>query len=122
MPKKQVKVTWPTPSEISGFELHHGRSEVINLSVHSPQPLCNEDYLGWISKSPNARNVAGTYLHGIFDNGTWRRSWMNLIRCKKGIAPLPLLKHNHSQSREKTINLLADVFEEHIDLGKIINS
>ena len=38
------------------------------------------------STSGDKLAVAGTYLHGIFDNGYWRRQWVNLLRKKKFIG------------------------------------
>ncbi len=120
--KKNVKTNWPCKSEISGFEIHHGQSKVIDNGLETIQPFCNDEKLGWVSKSTNTRNVAGTYLHGIFDNGVWRRSWINLIRKKNGLIPLPISNQNHSQKRDYIIDRLTDEFEKHIDLEKILKS
>ena len=32
--------------------------------------------------------IWGRYLHGLFDNDDFRRSWLNGIRVKKGLIPL----------------------------------
>ena len=83
-------------------------------------PLCSESYLGWASNSSNQLNVAGTYLHGIFDNGTWRRSWLNQLRKRKGLSKLSENEPNYLQKKENLLDLLADAFEKHIDISPLL--
>ena len=46
--------------------------------------------LGWILKGNDKKLIAGTYLHGIFENGEWRRMWLNQIRAQKGLKSLSI--------------------------------
>ncbi len=116
--KKHTKINWPELSDIYGFELHHGKSIISNPLNHKVKKICQEDDLGWVNAQGN---IAGTYLHGIFENGTWRRIWINHIRAQKCLAPLPIINQNHRKKREQLINLLTDTFEQHIELDQILN-
>ncbi len=113
---------WPKREKISGFELHHGRSFPINSEGSNPQPFSNITGLGWVSNSESNLKIAGTYLHGIFENGPWRRHWMNLLREKKGLKQLPIVNYNHDKKREEIINRLTDTFEEYINLDPLLNT
>tara|TARA_Y100001968_G_scaffold309716_1_gene329818 strand:- start:53 stop:1594 length:1542 start_codon:yes stop_codon:yes gene_type:complete len=118
----KVKAIWPCQANISGFELHHGVSEIIDSGIDAPQPIFENNCLGWRSKSRDSKNVAGTYLHGIFENGIWRRSWINIIRKENSLKPLDLDEQNHCNKINSIIESLTDVFEENINLGKILDS
>jgi adenosylcobyric acid synthase len=42
----------------------------------------------------SSQSLWGTYLHGIFDNGPWRRAWLNRLRQQRGSGIAP---HGHPQ-------------------------
>ena len=111
---------WPELTPIIGFELHHGISQVIQGQEGTIQPIMEDPTLGWISIKNNQRKIGGTYLHGIFENGIWRRSWLNNIRKQKGLPDLPKDNQHHSKKRENLIDLLADSFQRHVDLSALL--
>ncbi len=117
--KRDTISLWPIASNISGFEIHHG-STVINRNETNIKPLFKDESLGYIKFTNQGGFIAGTYLHGIFDNGRWRRLWLNSLRLKKGLALLETDQPNFSIYREKLIDTLADAFEQNIDLDKIL--
>ena len=105
---------WPASagSLLQGFELHRGSSQAHG----SCQPLCPEaPELGWVHGS-----VAGTYLHGVFDNGPWRRHWLNQLRQRRQLPPLPLDQPHHGQQRDLLLDRLADAFEAHVNLEPLL--
>ena len=105
---------WPASagSLLQGFELHRGSSQAHG----SCQPLCPEaPELGWVQGS-----VAGTYLHGVFDNGPWRRHWLNQLRQRRQLPPLPLDQPHHGQQRDLLLDRLADAFEAHVNLEPLL--
>ena len=105
---------WPASagSLLQGFELHRGSSHAHG----SCQPLCPEaPELGWVQGS-----VAGTYLHGVFDNGLWRRHWLNHLRQRRQLPPLPLDQPHHAQQRDLLLDRLADAFEAHVNLEPLL--
>ena len=113
---------WPAqmpPLRLEGFELHRGLTEVSGDCT----PLCADDGLGWIKHHNNqAGAAAGTYLHGIFDNGPWRRRWLNRLRRRRDLAELNEDQPHHSRQREALLDRLADAFEQHVNLDPLLLS
>ena len=113
--QREFTATWPDRCELKGFELHHGRTRVLTpLLPEGMQPLSRTDRCGWVSQRGDS-SVVGTYLHGLLDNGRWRRMWLNQLRRRRNLPEWPLLDQNHAEHREALINRLADAFEAHID-------
>ena len=111
---------WPegnSPLQLEGFELHCGRT-----TASAPcEPLCDGEDLGWAKHvGKDGGLVAGTYLHGVFESGPWRRRWLNQLRATKGLAPLTEQQPHHSRKREALLDRLADAFEEHINLEPLL--
>ena len=79
--------------------------------------------LGWVHhSSDHPGSSSGTYLHGIFDNGPWRRRWLNRLRHKRGLPALSEQQPHHSRQREVLLDRLADAFEEHVNLDPLLRS
>ncbi len=117
---REVFGCWPKSTPLKGFELHHGNSKVIHGHEEEVQPIAEDPTLGWFLKDQSQIKIAGTYLHGIFENSQWRRSWLNQIRKQKGFQNLPENEPHYRVKREALINLLADIFEEHVDLSPLL--
>tara|TARA_Y100001968_G_C19440490_1_gene762259 strand:- start:919 stop:2406 length:1488 start_codon:yes stop_codon:yes gene_type:complete len=117
--QRKVKSSWPKVSELRGFELHHGKSN-LNQTSQDLQPITSDPSLGWVLEKKGKGNIAGSYLHGIFENGSWRRSWLNIIRKKKGLRELDIININHHEQREKIIDNLANEFINNINIDPII--
>jgi len=118
--QEEVTASWPQPCSLKGFELHHGCSELMeSAAAQALQPLSASAQIGWVSQENNG-SVIGTYLHGLLDNGSWRRLWLNQLRRRKGLADLATLVEHHTEHRERLINRLADAFEAHIDIEPLL--
>ena len=115
---------WPAGSsalKLEGFELHHGRTA--SKESEPCQPLCLDAELGWVTPiSERGGFVAGTYLHGVFESGPWRRRWLNQLRARKGLPPLSEQQPHHSRQREALLDRLADAFEQHINIEPLLGS
>ncbi len=116
---------WPAgePSlELEGFELHRGHSQLQDPDAQGAcQPIAADADLGWCQPLGDQGGlVAGTYLHGVFESGAWRRRWLNGLRHRKGLAPLPETVPHHSQQREALLDRLADAFEAHVNLEPLL--
>ena len=98
---------------MEGFELHRGTSEAIG----DCDPFSADDGLGWVRE-----NTSGTYLHGIFENGPWRRRWLNRLRRRRGLADLSEQQPHHSRQRNDLLDRLADAFEEHVNLEPLLET
>ena len=114
--QRQVQAVWPEPTTITGFELHHGFTQASS----DLQPLCRETDLGWWRPTPAGGSILGTYLHGLLDNGPWRRHWLNLLRRRRGLQPLPADRPHHGAHRDALLDRLADAFEQHVDLTPLL--
>lgn len=107
---------------VTGYEIHQGRSRLIETptppNTTYPQ-LFDDPSLGMVD---NSQLVWGTYLHGIFDNGPWRRAWLNRLRQQRGLKSLPTGISNYREQREAMLDSLASVVEAHLDLSPILPS
>ena len=105
---------WPQGSEpalLEGFELHRGETSALEPC----QALADDPSLGWVAGS-----TAGTYLHGVFESGPWRRRWLNQLRARKGLPLLSERQPHHSRQREALLDRLADAFEQHVNLEPLL--
>jgi adenosylcobyric acid synthase len=116
--RRRSRSLWPPGEEqtLEGFELHHGRSH------GQASPLCVDAELGWWQPwGHQGGMVAGTYLHGVFENGPWRRRWLNALRRPRGLPPLPESQPHHQRQRQALLDRLADAFEHHVDLAPLLS-
>lgn len=114
--QRQVTSNYPQAGlPVNGFEIHQGRSRVEPQSTEAQayQPLFDDANLGLVD---NCQSVWGTYLHGIFDNGPWRRAWLNRLRQQRGLKSLPTGVANYREQREQMLDSLATAVENHLDL------
>ncbi len=118
--QRNSEAQWPAGSStlcLEGFELHHGRT----TTLLPCKPLCRDSDLGWVQPMDDRGGlVAGTYLHGVFESGPWRRRWLNQLRSRKGLALLSEQQPHHSRHREDLLDRLADAFEQHINLEPLL--
>ncbi|MBD2100625.1 cobyric acid synthase CobQ [Leptolyngbya sp. FACHB-261] len=115
---RQRQVTSNYPQEglpVTGYEIHQGRTRIAEGSTVNP--LFDDPNLGVVGTDTQ---VWGTYLHGLFDNGPWRRSWLNSLRQQRGLRALPTGVPNYREQREAMLNQLADVIEKHLDLASLL--
>ncbi len=113
---------WPNFSEIKGFEIHNGVTELDkSLDTKNIKPIFKDLDLGWYIEIKEGGTIAGTYIHGIFENDDWRDNYINLIRKAKN---LPLLDKNTSSykiKRESIIDNLANEFNKHFNISFLLN-
>jgi adenosylcobyric acid synthase len=118
---RQRQVTSHYPQDglpISGYEMHQGRSRVIEEEADGALALFDDPNLGMVDPT---MAVWGTYLHGIFDNGPWRRSWLNRLRQQRGLQALPTGIANYREQREQMLDQLAEAIEPHLDLRPLLD-
>ncbi|MBE9114536.1 cobyric acid synthase CobQ [Lusitaniella coriacea LEGE 07157] len=106
---------------VEGYEIHQGRSWLVESKrgkIKSEyQPLFDDPGLGIVN---NAQLIWGCYLHGLFDNGAWRRAWLNHLRQGRGLRSLPTGVPNYREQREVVLDAIADLVAEHINLKSIL--
>jgi adenosylcobyric acid synthase len=116
---RQRSVTSNFPQEglpVTGYEIHQGRTRLIE-NEEGVQMLFDDANLGVID---NSHSVWGTYLHGIFDNGPWRRAWLNRLRQQRGLRSLPTGVANYREHREMMLDQLANEIEPHLNLKPVL--
>ncbi len=105
---------------ISGYEIHMGRSE--NHEQHYFAQIISANGKA-VSRNDGAvsldKRVLGTYLHGVFDNSTWRRKLLNQVRESKGLSPIENIAMPYLEYKNQEYDKLADLIRENIDLEKI---
>jgi cobyric acid synthase CobQ len=110
---KKKTITWDAvecSTEI--YEMHHGKAHSIQAS-----PIAYDEEsqsVAWQSQQDT--RVWGTWCHGIFDDDSYRRFWINRLRIKKGYTEL---KQGKQYGLSDEINRLADHIEVHSDIEKI---
>lgn len=117
--QREVKALFPdSNTAITGYEIHQGRTGFTS-QVETLMPLFEDQELGFVNQ---ARSLWGCYLHGLFENGSWRRQWLNLLRDKKGLSPLETNVPHHRQQREEVLDAVTDVIEKHLDLSPLLKN
>ncbi|NJK76817.1 MAG: cobyric acid synthase CobQ [Oscillatoriales cyanobacterium RU_3_3] len=101
---------------VAGYEIHQGRTQM--LESDAINWLFDDATLGMVN---NSQSIWGTYLHGIFDNGAWRRAWLNHLRQQRGLRALPTGIPNYREHREFLLDSLADTVEKHLDMKQILS-
>jgi len=123
-PRPTTSTTAGEPSlELEGFELHRGQTTCLTNAGEpmACQPLAADGDLGWWQPCGEQGGlVAGTYLHGVFESGPWRRRWLNLLRQRRDLPTLSEQQPHHSRQRDALLDRLADAFEQHVDLTPLL--
>ncbi len=66
-----------------------------------------------------AGNVAGSYIHGLFDNGLFCRALLNGLRQRKGLAIYDGPAVDYAAHKQRQFDILADTMREHIDIERL---
>ena len=107
---------------VVGYEIHQGRTQLVmpneGEAENTFMPIFDDRSLGIVDQ---AQSVWGTYLHGIFDNGPWRRAWLNRLRQQRGLKSMPTGIANYREQRDSMLNSLATTIEEYINLDPILS-
>jgi adenosylcobyric acid synthase len=107
-------VSLQSGKEIGGYEIHMGRTVRGKdtkpwLRITDEQGRATERYDGCISED---ENVAGTYVHGLFDAPGFRREFLNRLRLSRGWEPLA---EQTVPAREAALDSLAELVRKHLD-------
>ena len=119
--QRQVFSNYPQPGlPVDGYEIHQGRSRIsqkIRDSQEEYHPIFEDAGLGMVNQS---QSIWGCYLHGVFDNGPWRRAWLNHLRKQRGMSSLATGIPNYREQREAGLNTLANILDQHLNLKSIL--
>ena len=116
--KRTVRVTAAdieTGHELAAYEIHMGRTDgpdtarpVFRIVKEMGSPSDRFDG----AKSADGL-VWGTYLHGLFDEPAFRRGFLNMLRRRRGWAPLQI---GESHDSSEALHSLASLIRAHLDL------
>jgi len=100
---------------VTGYEIHMGRTTLGPgalplLSVEAADGTRYED-----GAASTELPVCGCYLHGIFDAPYLRRGWLNQLRERAGLTPVP----ESPDVPADPIDRIADMLEAHLDIDAV---
>ena len=96
---------------LTGYQIHTGRTAVQGV------PFCR-----LADGSPEGcvqGNVAGTYLHGLFDTGELTEKLVQLLCSRKGISPADAPLLSMQEYRQQQFDLLADGVRRALDMNAL---
>ena len=103
--------------KIAGYEIHMGRTEVAGKTKTPIYPFVSDSagtVLGY-----TAGTVAGSYIHGIFDEIAFREAFIELLYARKGKTRGESEHLTLQEYREQQFDKLAQVLRESLDMEKI---
>ena len=111
--------------EIKGYEIHQGYSYLVNEKSEENNNLENilKNDTGCLFgdeklKGAVKENIAGTYIHGIFDNSEFTNHFLNEVRKLKGFDRIDE-NFSYSDYKNREYDKLAEVLRENLDIKKI---
>lgn len=108
--------------EIQGYEIHMGCTQERKngkplFKIVKRHGMAIEDYDGFVlDGGKNAPFICGTYIHGVFDNGPFRRYFLNRVRARFGLKPFDAEGNGKCNSSLDAFDTLARVVRNHVDM------
>ncbi len=115
------------PEVLKGYEIHMGRSYAPSEEEMNPGLFIILKRLGAATESQIYDGMAskkhrawGTYIHGIFDNDSFRKWLLSAVASYSGKA-LPFSKNswNYFTWKNEQYDLLASLFRKHVDMDRL---
>ncbi|HBG91911.1 MAG: cobyric acid synthase CobQ [Nitrospirae bacterium GWF2_44_13] len=100
---------------LRGYEIHMGTSSG-DIGLFKLRRLSSNSSL-ILDGSING-NCWGTYIHGIFENDSFRRGIINFLREQRKLPPIDSAI-KYSEMKEKAIDALADIVKQNLDMDFI---
>ena len=92
-------------AEIDGYEIHSGR-----LMDASLTPLFKSE-AGYDGAVDKGRLILGTFIHDLFRDAQFARSFVNWLRLRKGLAAIDAPLQRPDDDADKSLSHLARVIE-----------
>jgi adenosylcobyric acid synthase len=107
---------------VEGYEIHMGITERSGkvpyvIRVRERNGIAVDDYDGARSQDGS---VWGTYFHGLFDHPVSRASFLKELKPECCLAPDDRLEEHEAAYKERQYDLLAEHFEKHLDIPKLM--
>jgi adenosylcobyric acid synthase len=114
-----VAATFPQAGlPIAGYEVVYAQTQMLPSSqAQTAISLFDSPHLGFANPD---LTIWGVALGGIFDNGPWRRMWLNRLRQRRGLAALPTGIPNYREQRETCLEAIATALESVFDVTSLL--
>jgi cobyric acid synthase CobQ/L-threonine-O-3-phosphate decarboxylase len=96
---------------VVGYEIHHGLTRTDEASLFAYD---DHSYCGTASKTDN---IWGSYLHGLFDSDSFRRSFINTVRKRKGLGEYKGIQFCYDL--EPAFDRLANTVRAGLDMDRV---
>ena len=103
----------PLSSSIYGYEIHHGETTMLENNFDAYFQDKQKIY-GYAKNK-----IWATYIHGLFDNDTFRHEYLNYIRTQLGLNKM---QHYHTYNIDKSLDKLASIVRNNVDMNTIYQS
>jgi adenosylcobyric acid synthase len=108
---RQKALHLPSGLKVHGYEIHHGLTTTSCAGILQMEKGSRDGAV-----AQNGR-VWGTYLHGIFDDDSFRRWFVDKLRSGRGIEPLGRVVASYDL--EPAFDRLADIVRQSVDIDKL---
>lgn len=107
---------------VSGYEIHMGETSISPAAPDDTEAFI--ELLGKDGEEPGADgcakgNIAGTYLHGIFDSEVFLKRLLELLCERKGVEYKPQKLESAAQRKEREYDRLAGLIRQNVDMDEI---
>jgi len=106
---------------VSGYEIHMGQTTLgegvrpfARLTQQNGQPWQQDD--GAINERGD---VAGSYIHGLFDSPIFSRALLDALRHQRGLSALGIPAIGWHERKQHSFDALAEQMRKHIDIARI---
>jgi cobyric acid synthase CobQ len=122
----RVSLTMPrTGKTLAGYEIHHGQTELENTPDLQAAVLATDASGRALAfgleddalKRTGMSRVWGSYVHGLFDDDTFRHAFLDELRALKGLPPLGAPRPAYGL--EPALDRLAAALRQHLDMKRV---
>jgi adenosylcobyric acid synthase len=108
--------------QLTGYEIHIGDSEILSggqafAQLHRASQPQQPGFDGCVSADSR---IFGTYLHGLFDEDSFRHAFLTAARKFHGLTPAPVMD-NWKSKREESLNRLANTVRASLEMERIFS-
>ena len=106
---------------LGGYEIHMGRT-ILGAGVRPFACLTRQNgrALRQDDGAINQRgDVAGSYIHGLFDTPQFTRALLDALRERRGLSPLNMPVMGWQERKQRSFDALAAQMRAHIDIPRI---
>ncbi|MCP4349955.1 MAG: cobyric acid synthase [Desulfobacterales bacterium] len=103
-------------AKVCGYEIHMGQTKLFNNSHPFLELETGPD--GAVTSDGN---IFGTYMHGLFDSGDFRKKFLEHVAGRKGLLfDKDIERKDYWTKKDENYNQLAEHFSEYADMESII--